>query len=157
MPSHYHGSRGQQVALDAFIKITRAALTLNHAISRELRGLGLTEPQFAVLEVLYHRGPLRQGLISEKLLFTGGNLTLVLDNLERLSLIERRPNPDDRRCSIVDLTAEGRRIIDDYFPLHAEFIARMMSVLSEAEQVSLAMLSRKLGLAVSADSKLSSE
>ncbi len=157
MPTHFQGPHDQVLALDTFIKLSRASLTLNHVVQNQIRAVGLTEPQFAVLEVLYHRGPLRQGLISQKLLFSGGNLTMVLDHLERDGLILRKPNPEDRRCTIVHLTDGGNKLIQDYFPQHAEFIQNLMSPLTEDELQTLGRLTRKLGRSVFGESQSNSE
>ena len=107
---------------------------------------GFTEAQFGVLEVLYHKGPLAQIEIAEKLLSSPSNLTLVLDNLERDDLIERRRSTNDRRRRIVHLTSRGRREIKRLFPTHAAGIERLMGALTASEQVELARLCKKLGL-----------
>jgi MarR family transcriptional regulator, 2-MHQ and catechol-resistance regulon repressor len=147
MPSHYTGPEHERLALDSFIKLIRASSTVTADMVRRVRAQGVTEPQFAVMEVVYHLGPLHQHAISEKLLMSGGNMSLVLDNLEKQKLITRQTNPDDRRCTRIQLTTAGRAWMDDYFPEHAAYIARLMSALSPAEQRTLGKLCRKLGLA----------
>ena len=110
---------GQERALDAFVKLLRAAHWASQRAG-EIRGqAGLTEAQFGVLEALYHKGPLIQVEIAQKLLSSPSNLTLVLDNLERDGLIERERDPNDRRQRNVRLSALGRRTIRDLFPRHA--------------------------------------
>ncbi|MBI5060142.1 MarR family transcriptional regulator [candidate division KSB1 bacterium] len=154
MSSHFKGPERERLALDSFVKLMRASSSLSGTMVRQIRAHGLTEPQFAVLEVVYHVGPLHQHLISEKLLMSGGNLSLVIDNLEKQHLIIRRTNPADRRCTKIHLTDAGRQWMADYFPEHAAFITQQMAALTPEEQRLLGLLCRKLGLAAAA---LSSE
>ncbi len=137
-------------ALDAFVKLLRAAHWASLRAGASRQAAGLTEAQFSVIEVLYHRGPLAQRDIAEKVLSSPGNLTMVLDNLERENLIARRRDSEDRRRRIVTLTSKGRRRIGKLFPTHAAGIAELMSALSSTEQRELARLCRKLGLSAQA-------
>lgn len=113
---------------------------------------GLSESQFGVLEALYHLGDLTQVDLARKILKTGGNITMVVDNLEKRGLVLRIRRQGDRRYVKVQLTGDGRKLIDDYFPSHARAIAQLMSALDSEEQETLAALCRKLGLAVSRSS-----
>ena len=83
------------------------------------------------------------------MLVTGGNMTLVLDNIEKLGYIERVPSKDDRRAIHIQLTPAGRKLFDDIFLKHAENITRSMSNLSAAEQETLSSLLKKLGTSLS--------
>ncbi|NRT87461.1 DNA-binding MarR family transcriptional regulator [Clostridium beijerinckii] len=60
--------------------------------------------------MLYHKGDLRVSEILEKTLSTGGNMTVVIDNLAKDNLIERRPNPKDRRASLISLSEKGKNL-----------------------------------------------
>jgi MarR family transcriptional regulator, 2-MHQ and catechol-resistance regulon repressor len=146
MPTHFTGPEAQ--ALDTFIKLMRASDAVMHQVVRQIRTIGLTEPQFAVLEILFHRGPMHQNVLSTKQLVSGGNMSVVLDNLEKRELIRRETDAADRRCTIIYLTAAGQKLIQDYFPAHAVFIKKLFSALNADEQRQLAILTRKLGLAV---------
>ncbi|MBS0663974.1 MAG: MarR family transcriptional regulator [Verrucomicrobia bacterium] len=106
---------------------------------------GLTIAQFGLLEALLHRGPLCQGELATKLLRSGGNVTLVVDNLERSGLVSRQRDPEDRRFITVSLTDRGRAFISELFPKVAASLAREFAVLSTAEQFTLGWLCRKLG------------
>ena len=113
-----------------------------------IRTFKLTSAQFAVIEALGHLGDMTVGKLCEKMLVTGGNMTLVLDNLEKLELVERIRNPKDRRALNITLTAKGRELFEEIFVKHAEHIEKTMSVLSEEEQQQLGMLLKKLGLGI---------
>jgi MarR family 2-MHQ and catechol resistance regulon transcriptional repressor len=147
MGTHHTSPPEQRTALDAFIKLTRAADSIGTRAHGALRGQGLTVSQFGVLEALYHLGPLCQGELAGKLLKSGGNLTTVVDNLENRGLVERQRRPGDRRYVLVQLTPEGRHRIGALFPTHAARITAEMAALTGKEQELLGRLCRKLGRA----------
>jgi MarR family 2-MHQ and catechol resistance regulon transcriptional repressor len=135
----------QRLALATYVRLMRAANSARAHASRHLGGTALTLTQFAVLEALYHLGPMSLSDIAQKILTSGGNLTMVVGNLERLGLAHRQRCPEDRRMSIVVLSAKGKALIRKIFPVHAATITEFMGVLSAAEQEQLGDLSRKLG------------
>lgn len=151
MGTHYKGSRAEIRALDVFIKLMRATNSLMAPLERRLEEDGLTGTQFGVLETLFHLGPLCQKEIGRKLLTSGGNVTTVVDNLERRGLVERIRSEEDRRFVTVHLTEAGRELIARLFPVHARRITRALSVLSPAEQEDLARLCKKLGTGLPVD------
>jgi MarR family 2-MHQ and catechol resistance regulon transcriptional repressor len=102
--------------------------------------------QFGTLEALLHLGPLCQCDLSKKLLKSSGNVTMVVDNLEKRGLVERQREGEDRRFVTVHLTEEGRRLISEIFPDHVTAIVDEMSILTGPEQEELGRLCRKLGL-----------
>lgn len=146
MPTHYHGKKEEVLALDTWIKLTRAVDSLNSRLNQHGTLGGLTESQFGVLEAICHLGPLPQCTLAAKLLKSSGNITVVIDNLEKRALVRREADPNDRRVSRVTLTPQGQTLIDEIFPLHAAAIAEEFSVLTSAEQEQLGVMLRKLGL-----------
>ena len=145
MPTHYKGTAQEALALNTFIKLTRATDSLLARLSRREAFDDLTPRQFGALESLYHLGSMRQGEISAKLLKSGGNITLVVDNLEKRGLVQRERDENDRRVVVVSLTEAGRELIGHVFPNHVADIVEEMSVLSKEEQETLGRLCRKLG------------
>lgn len=145
MPTHYVGKPREILALDTFIKLTRATDSLLSRLARRNTHPGLTASQFGVLEALYHLGPLCQSVLGEKLLKSGGNITMVIDNLEKSGLVQRVRSADDRRFITVSLTEKGRELIERIFPGHVQAITEEMSCLSSDEQRELGNLCRKLG------------
>lgn len=150
MGTRHAGSAAEVRALNVFIKLLRATNTLRGRLVPRLGEHDLTETQFGVLEALYHLGPLCQRDIGGKLLTSGGNVTLVVDNLEKRGLVERVRGTADRRFVTVHLTAKGRRLIAKVFPGHAQRVTEALGALAAAEQEDLARLLKKLGTAVSA-------
>ena len=145
MPTHYKGTKQEVLALDTFIKFSRASEALAARLSQYGTLANLTMSQFGVLECLYHLGPLCPGEISAKLLKSGGNITLVIDNLEKQGLVQRERDTNDRRKIIVSLTPAGRELISQIFPNHLMAIVDEMSCLTPEEQKTLGDLCRKLG------------
>ena len=133
-------------ALDAYIKLMRAAESVSARLAPRLSEAGLSVSQFGALEALYHLGPLCQRDLGKKILKSGGNITMVVDNLEKRGLVERVRASDDRRYITVNLTKQGRKLIADLFPRHAEAIRREMGVLSGAEMEKLGRLCKRVGL-----------
>jgi MarR family transcriptional regulator, 2-MHQ and catechol-resistance regulon repressor len=135
----------ERLALNTYVKLMRAANSARNVAARHLGESGLTLTQFAVLEALYHLGPMSLTDIAQKVLTTGGNLTMVVGNLEKRGLAKRQRCPEDRRMLIVVLTAAGKTLIRGLFPQHAAAIVEFMSTLSPEEQNTLGDLCRKLG------------
>lgn len=150
MPTHYQGTSRETLALNTFIKLTRSVESLLNRLSQRGTQDGLTPSQFGVLETLYHLGPMCQSELGAKLLRSSGNITMVIDNLEKQRLVHRERHPDDRRMVRVTLTDVGREHIAAIFPRHLESIVAEMGVLDPQEQETLGALCRKLGLGVSA-------
>ena len=150
MPTHYGGTESEVLALDTFIKLTRAFGSFATRLSQRDTIDGLTPSQFGVLETLYHLGPLCQSEIGAKLLLSGGNITMVIDNLEKRGLVERRRDDSDRRMVYVSLCDAGRELIAALFPGHVAAITAEMGVLTPEEQRLLGALCRKLGKGASA-------
>lgn len=149
MPTHYSGPQPNVLALDTYIKVRRVANTIDSQTSQQLKNIGLTAPQFAVIEALFHLGPMHACSLSEKLLVSGGNLTVVVNNLVAHGFVNRSADQTDRRYFTLSLTEAGQRIITNYFPDHARFITKMMSALTESEQIEFGRLAKKLGKAIS--------
>jgi MarR family 2-MHQ and catechol resistance regulon transcriptional repressor len=149
MPTHYSGTREEVLALNTFIKLTRATESMMARLAQQNTHPGLTTSQFGVLEALYHLGPMCQSELGGKLLKSGGNITLVIDNLEKHGLVRRERGTEDRRFITVSLTDAGRKLIAEVFPGHVQAIIEEMSALSGEEQQELGDLCRKLGTAES--------
>jgi len=145
MPTHYTGDESTRRALDAYIKLSRARKVLGHRTGQLLADFGLTESQFGTLEALYFLGPMSQKDIGEKLLVSGGNMTMVINNLEKRGLVTRQRVQEDRRQFMVSLTDRGRRLVAEIFPAHAQNIVDLMGILSAEEQDHLGRLCKALG------------
>jgi MarR family 2-MHQ and catechol resistance regulon transcriptional repressor len=151
MATHYDGPEETRRALDVHTKLVRAQESLKTVLRTALREDGLTGGQLGVLEALLHIGPMIQSELADKLLTSPSNLTTVIDNLERDGLVRRRRSTEDRRQVEVSLTDEGRELIEEVFPRHAERITRLYGALEPEEQEELGRLCRKLGRSIDAE------
>ena len=136
----------QRKALGVYVKLMRASNLVTRNIHRHLQDDALTHSQFAVLEALYHLGPLIQSELSRKILKSNANLTAVVDSLEQRQLVARGQAADDRRKVTVELTEAGRQLVAQVFPRHAKIVEAEFSRLNALEQETLAALLKKLGL-----------
>ena len=133
-------------ALNTYTKLMRAAESVTGRTSRVMTGSDLTISQFGVLEALLHKGTLCQRDIAAKILKSTGNITLVIDNLEKGGLVRRERDNEDRRYLSVHLTEKGKALITRVFAdVEAAIVAEMAS-LSDDEQEILGRLCKKLGL-----------
>jgi MarR family 2-MHQ and catechol resistance regulon transcriptional repressor len=124
-------------------KATRA-VEQNAITSVTALGLGLSD--FAVLEALLHKGPLAVNVIGKKILLTSGSITTAIDRLESRKLVQRMAHPEDRRARLVELTDDGKRLIECAFRQHALDMEEIMAVLTTSERLELIRLLKKVGI-----------
>jgi len=117
----------QDLPIATYVKLIRTGEALHNEVSRGLAVEGLTASQFSTLKVLKLRGPLAQRDIASYLLKTGGNVTVVVDNLEARSLVTRIRDTEDRRIVFVKITAEGEEVFDRVYAPHLNRIRGVMS------------------------------
>ena len=132
-------------ALNTYTKLMRAAESVTSRVHRVLATPKLTISQFGVLEALYHKGPLCQRDIGSKILKSSGNITLVIDNLEKQNLVSRVRDENDRRYFAINLTETGTDLIAKVFADVEAAIVTEIASLDEDEQVLLGQLCKKLG------------
>jgi len=135
----------QILALKTFIKLQRCANSVVTDVHAHLQNT-LTVSQFGILEALYHLGPMSQKELALKILKSAGNMTTVINNLEKENLVCREVLAFDKRSYVVSLTDKGRQLIASLFPDHAEIIHKRFSVLSTKEKRQLGELLKKLSL-----------
>jgi MarR family transcriptional regulator, 2-MHQ and catechol-resistance regulon repressor len=147
MGTRYKGTDKEITALNTFIKLARAAESTISRVNTTLSKYNLTESQYAILDALYHIGPLFQKDLGNKLLKTGGNITLVIDNLEKRKLVERERREQDRRYFTIHLTRQGKSLFQKVFPGYLKSVIEEMQKLSKSDQVELQRLCKVIGLA----------
>lgn len=125
--------------------LSRCLQAINRKEAPLLRKEGLSFSQFGVLELLYHKGSQTIGEIIEKTLATGGNMTVVINNLEKQGYIKRLSHPSDKRAYLIKLSKKGEVLISDLFIRHIENLNSILKPLSMNEKDILIELCRKLG------------
>ncbi|MFD1206804.1 MULTISPECIES: MarR family transcriptional regulator [Sporosarcina] len=135
-------------ALKLFIVLSRASKVVLEEANKLTDTYNLNPTEFAVLELLYHKGRQPIQKIGQKILLRSGSMTYVVDKLEKKGLLERVFCQEDKRITYMSITDEGKKRIEEIFPSHEENIKSIMSALTEEEQETAIELLRKLGLSV---------
>ena len=130
--------------LQLVIALGRSVQAIERGVRPHLTEVGLGLTEFAVLEVLYHKGALPLGEIRDRILVTGASTTYVVKKLEERRLIHRRPSADDQRVIFGELTPRGRALMDKVFPAHVDRLRNVMAGLSAPEKRAAAQLLRRL-------------
>ena len=134
-------------ALELFVVLSRAHAALLDLASADAARHGLTIAEFAILEALYHKGPMLLGEIQRRILVSSGGITFLVDRLEQKGLVERQACEDDGRARYAALRPEGERLMRRIFPGHASLIAQACGSLTEKEKRSVTALLKSLGKA----------
>ncbi|MDZ5783348.1 MarR family winged helix-turn-helix transcriptional regulator [Marinococcus luteus] len=139
---------GQDLALKSLVVLSRANHAVEEKIREDIRAHGLNPTEFAVLELLYHKGEQAIQRIGEKILLSSGSMTYVIDKLEKKKYLFRTRCPQDRRIINVRITEEGSALMDEIFPRHQAAIQEMFSVFDDQEKETFIAMLKKLGLSL---------
>lgn len=134
------------LSLQLFSELCRSNRYLTDASTENIKLFGLNLTEFAVLELLFHKGDTPIQHIGKKILISSGNMTYVLDKLETKGFIKRLPCPKDRRVTYAVLTEEGHQLISSIFPEHEQMIDQLFSQINSTEKEMLIYLLKKMGL-----------
>lgn len=135
----------QELSLKLLVVLSKSYKVVMDRAVKDMKKHGLSETEFTILELLYHKGrfPLQQ--IGGKILVTSGGITYTVDKLEAKGYLKRVSCPEDRRITYAEITAQGRELLDDIFPSHAEVIqSTMKGLTAEEKQIAITLL-KKLG------------
>lgn len=135
-------------SLKLYIVLSRANKAINEVTNQFFHDKGLNPTEFAVLELLYHKGrqPLQQ--IGNKILLASGSITYVIDKLEKRGYLKRVSCPSDRRVTFADITEEGAKFMQQLFPEHEKNLHELLNVLTPEEKDTAIELLKKLGLSI---------
>jgi MarR family 2-MHQ and catechol resistance regulon transcriptional repressor len=124
----------------------RASKSVERRDWESVRSLGFRcLSDFAVLEILYHKGPLPVNVIGEKVMLTSGSITTAIQRAMENGWVEKRRDSADARVTRVHLTPAGKTVIAEAFKRHAAHLDAVFSVLTKREQTTLATLLKKIG------------
>lgn len=135
-------------SLKLFIVLSRAHKAINEVTNQFFQERGLNPTEFAVLELLYHKGrqPLQQ--IGNKILLASGSITYVIDKLEKRGYLERLACPSDRRVTYAEISEEGNAFMAEIFPIHEQKLHELMDALTPDEKEQAIQLLKKLGRSI---------
>jgi DNA-binding MarR family transcriptional regulator len=128
-------------------RITRLSLLQESSFTRVLARYRVTWGEYLVLAALRRAGPpyrMNPTALYASVILSSGGMTKRLDRLERAGLVERRPDPTDRRGRLVALSAKGRALVDRAVVEHLDNEQRLLGALSAPERRTLSSLLRKL-------------
>lgn len=133
-----------------WVVLARAYHAMAEVLEASVADEGMCLSNFAVLEVLLHKGLLPISTIGEKVLLKNASMTSAVDRLEERGLVRRLNSGEDRRVRLVELTACGRKLITDVFDRHEQEIERMMEGVGQAERKALRAGLKTIGLTAKA-------
>ena len=112
----------QEIDLKILIALHRVVNAVDSKTVKLVKSYGLSLGQFAVLEVLYHKGEMTVGQVQKKILSTTGTMPVIIKNLEKRKLISHKEDENDKRKRLLYITDKGRDIISQVFPKNKEII-----------------------------------
>ena len=147
----------KMVAMDSsgmhlWLVLMKAYRTLERHARRSIEPLGLGSSDFAILELLLHRGRQPVNAIGRRVDLTSGSITSAVDRLEAQGLVVRTADAEDRRTRFGSLTPMGTARIREVFGVHRRAMEGATRGLTATERRTLINLIKKLGLA--ADERL---
>jgi DNA-binding MarR family transcriptional regulator len=128
-------------------RLIRASHLLNERLGGELSEFDLQPGWFDLLAALRRSGPpyeLNPGELMETTMLSSGGMTKRLDRLVEAGLVERRPDPEDRRGTRVRLTRRGKSVFDRALEAHLANEERALGPLSHSDRRRLDTLLRRL-------------
>lgn len=146
----YWGKEGvpldqQNNKLKAFTVLLRASQSVQEASRKDHVKQGLNPTEFAVLELLYHKGEQPIQAIGKKILISSSSITYVVDKLEEKQYLSRKACPTDRRVTYAAITDEGKKLMSQIFPIHIEKIEEIFEAITDEEILVFIDLLKKVG------------
>lgn len=136
----------EELSLKLFIVMNRALEAIRKQATKDIKKYGLNLTEFAVLELLFHKGAQPIQVIGKKVLLASSSITYVIDKLEEKELIIREACPKDRRVIYVTLTESGEKRLEEIFPQHRRAIAEIFASLTTEEKEIAIQLIKKVGI-----------
>lgn len=139
----------EQLALKLFVVFSKASRSFNDRNISDISKYGLNPTEFAVLELLYHKGEQPMQQIGGKILISSGSITYVVDKLETKGLLVRKPCATDRRIIYAAITEQGTALMNELFPVHSKVLAEMFAIFTAEEKQVFTEYLKRLGLSIS--------
>lgn len=143
LDSETRASADDHMALRLWLRLLACANLVEAPLRSRLREQfdGASLPRFDLMAQLErHREGLKMNELSRLLMVTGGNVTAIVDQLEKEGLVERLDEPDDRRAFRIRLTKSGERTFIDMARAHEEWVVDLLAGLSRRDQDELLRL-----------------
>ncbi|RTQ93459.1 MarR family winged helix-turn-helix transcriptional regulator [Lysinibacillus telephonicus] len=131
--------------LKAFTVLLRSAQSVQEATKKDFANYSLNQTEFAVLDLLYHKGDQPIQVIGKKILIASSSITYVVDKLEEKGYVSRKACPTDRRITYASITELGKQLMNQIFPEHVKKIEELFEVLTDEETDNMIYLLKKVG------------
>lgn len=134
-------------AMAVFGRVYRLSRLGGDQMEQVYAGFGIGRPEFDVLATLRRAGApyeLSPGALAGSMMISSGGTTARLDRLEKAGLVQRGPDPDDRRGVLVRLTPRGRRVVDQAVTAGLSRQQELLAHLPAAKQAQLSALLREV-------------
>lgn len=138
----------QDSSLKLFVVLAKAYRAIIEQAEMDIKSKGLNLTDFAVLELLFHRGKQPMQKIGDKILMTSGSITYIVNKLEKKGYLVREASPNDRRVTYASISDQGRELLNSIFPAHWEKLKTIMNGLNDEEKDTAIELLKKLGTTV---------
>ncbi|WP_339230953.1 MarR family transcriptional regulator [Oceanobacillus sp. FSL K6-2867] len=141
-------AKKQDSSLKLFVVLAKAYRAIMEQAEMDIKSKGLNLTDFAVLELLFHRGKQPLQKIGDKILMTSGSITYIVNKLEKKGYLIREASPDDGRVTYARISNQGRELLSTIFPTHWDNIKMIMNGLSDEEKETAIELLKKLGTTI---------
>lgn len=135
-------------SLKLYIVLSRAHKAINEELHGFFQANGVNPTEFAVLELLYHKGRQPLQVIGSKILLASGSITYVVDKLEKRGYLNRVSCPQDRRVTYAEISETGEAFMAEVFPQHELMLHDLLGALDEEEKAQAITLLKKLGRSI---------
>lgn len=132
--------------LKALTVLLKSTQTVQDVLRKDIQQYDMNLTEFAVLELLYHKGEQPIQHIGKKILIASSSITYVVDKLEKKGFVRRKACPDDRRVTFAEITDKGKAFIEEIFPKHEDKVNVIFNPLTDEEVITFIDLLKKVGL-----------
>jgi MarR family transcriptional regulator, 2-MHQ and catechol-resistance regulon repressor len=127
-----------------FLMLMQTSRAIQERIRDDMAKNKLTITEFAVLEVLFHKGKQTIQQLANSVLISSGSMTYVIDKLEQKAFLKRNACPEDRRVIHITLIENGLELMNNIMPKHEEFVDFTFDSLTSNEKEDLVRLLKKV-------------
>ncbi|MFU0790492.1 MAG: MarR family transcriptional regulator [Virgibacillus proomii] len=135
----------ENLSLKAFVVLVKASKALQERMMQDIKNYGMKTSEFTILETLYHKGKQTVREISESVLIKTGSITYVIDKLEQKGLLKRQHCQEDRRVVYIDITNEGKKLMDEIFPKHQKIMEDLFAGISDQQKQTVINILKTVG------------
>ncbi|SES01143.1 MarR family winged helix-turn-helix transcriptional regulator [Psychrobacillus sp. OK032] len=135
----------ENLSLKSFVVLMKASKVVQERTKKDISNYNMHTSEFMVLEALYSKGKQTVRQISDAVLINSGSITYVMDKLVAKGLLERIDCKEDRRVVYIQITEEGKKLMDEIFPKHQLILEEIFSCITDQEKEVFIELLKRVG------------